>query len=70
MNVDLKNRLENYKFDSAKKYLDGEDRQTQELVKSLSEMYGNVGWMSGHMATIINNAIRNVTPDTQQEDDS
>jgi hypothetical protein len=72
--LDLKGRLKNYKFKSALNYLDGEDEEVVELVKSLAAMYGNVGWFEGYSDVIISNALENIgvyntEPDTSVQPD-
>lgn len=57
MNENLNSRLINWKFESALKYLDGEDQDTKELVMALSRTLGNSGWLMGDIATIVGAAM-------------
>ena len=56
----LISRLENWKFESALKYVDAEDEDVQETVTALAVMFGNCGWMYGFMGTIINATVNHL----------
>ena len=43
----LLNRLHNWKFKSALKYLEGSPEKDQKTVIELAENYGNIGWILG-----------------------
>lgn len=60
MNKELASRLINYKFKSALQYLEGEKEETKDLVNFLAKLYGNVGWILGDMAILIDNALENI----------
>jgi hypothetical protein len=59
-NENLKSRLINWKFESALKYLDGEEEGIKVLVGILARMYGNCGWFSGDMAALIAAALESI----------
>jgi hypothetical protein len=48
-NENLRGRLYNWKFESAKRYLNGETDSVKRIVRSLSVLYGNCGWFEGKM---------------------
>lgn len=61
LNDRLHSRLQNYKFCSALRFLDGEDEQVQDLVNALSDVFGDIGWFDGNLAVIVQNALNNIT---------
>lgn len=54
LNEDLIGRLQNWKFQSARKHVDNsvtpEDRK---LIEALAECFGDIGWFDGYMGVII-----------------
>ena len=54
-NEDCYNRIYNRKFRTATSYLKDEHESTQELIKALAHMWGNLGWedLDGDMAVIL-----------------
>jgi hypothetical protein len=61
INQALISRLQNWKFSSALKYIDNEDENTQRLIHSLADTFGDCGWiLDGNMSIIINNALENI----------
>ena len=59
-NEELKERLFNWKFESALKYLDGETEEVFNIVKALADMFGNVGWFEGSLAIIVAQALESI----------
>ena len=57
MNEKLKNRLENWKFKDAQKFLGGEPDPVADIVDALANNFGNSGWLEGDMGLIIQAAI-------------
>ena len=53
MNNMLHGRIENWKFDSALKYLDGEPEYTVALIQALARVFGDCGWFDGDMGLIV-----------------
>ena len=51
MNAKLVSRLRNWKFDSALRYVGGEE--DAEVVYALAESFGNSGWFDGSMGVIV-----------------
>jgi|ADurb_Cas_03_Slu_FD_contig_21_1334007_length_357_multi_3_in_0_out_0_1 hypothetical protein len=61
LNEDLRSRLDNYKFQSATKYLEGEPEEVKRLVIALACTFGNPGWgVEGNMGLIVENALENI----------
>lgn len=60
--VKLFNRLCNYKFETAERYLDGSGLASheRELVKYLCDQYGNCGWICGKHSILIDAALRSL----------
>lgn len=52
-NEDLIGRLSNWKFESAKRYLEGEHGKVKGIVLCLADMFGDVGWFDGSMHVIV-----------------
>lgn len=61
-NVTLIGRLENYKFRSAQKYLEGENEEVKLIVNSLAVTFENCGWIDGNIGIIIDAAISSIIP--------
>lgn len=58
LNEDLTGRLENWKFESAKMYVDFDVSVDERLViEALADTYGNCGWFEGSMGLIIGAAV-------------
>jgi hypothetical protein len=53
MNPVLKNRIFNWKFASASIYLDGEDDHIKHTVQLLARMFGDCGWLTGDIGSLI-----------------
>src|SRR5262245_28641715 len=56
----LHNRLENWKFQQATRYLKGIRGEDRDLVEALSRMFGDVGWFEGDMGIIIEAALSHI----------
>ena len=57
-NEELINRLYNWKFKSAIKFLNGEDEYVKDVVNTLNNLFGNCGWiLSGEMADMVEYAL-------------
>ena len=63
----IENRLYNFKFASAQRYVeaDGLDvvdltENEKTLIKTLSDLLGDTGWISGDLTTVIVNALENI----------
>lgn len=58
LSEDCQGRLDNWKFDQARDYLDatatGDER---ELVEALAATFGNSGWFAGSMGVIVGAAV-------------
>ena len=52
-NKNLIGRIYNGKFNSALKYLEGESKETVELVNTLARLFGNVGWLDGDLGYLL-----------------
>lgn len=59
-NEKLKSRLLNYKFRTARQYLEGESEEVIEVVHALAETFDNCGWIDGNMGTIIQACVSNI----------
>lgn len=62
---DVAGRLENYKFEQARTALNrmfdrdsAVPEEDRALIHALAASFGNPGWFDGHLATIIDAAIR------------
>jgi hypothetical protein len=61
INESLHSRLHNYKFESAKQYLEGEPDEIKLLVNSLADMFGDVGWgLGGHISILVAFALSEI----------
>lgn len=56
----LESRLNNWKFETATKYLVGQSQDVKDVVRSLARTFGNCGWFEGDMATIIAAAVQSL----------
>ena len=61
-NQKLINRLINFKFRSAQKYLEGEDDDVVEVVNALATLFDNCGWIEGNMGIMIQCCIAKICP--------
>lgn len=58
MNKDLENRLYNWKFNSAIRYLDDSvSEKDKEIIVALREMFGNSGWFDGTLGLLVNRVV-------------
>jgi len=58
LNEKLKSRVENWKFESALKYID--DKVTdgeKEIIKALARLFGNSGWFYGDMGILVDTVL-------------
>lgn len=53
-------RLFNWKFETALRYIDQFPDGAHELLRALSRLFGDVGWFSGDMATVIEYALNSI----------
>jgi hypothetical protein len=62
-------RLENWKFDQARKCLDeSEPTDTErELVEALAAVFGNSGWLFGQIEIIVGAAVGTLIGDGEEE---
>jgi len=66
MNSELAERLLNWKFKSALKYLSAEDRETKKIVKALADMFGDCGWFDGQMGRLISAMVEKITKEAMR----
>jgi hypothetical protein len=66
----LIDRLENWKFNTAAAYIEGEDNQRsrlndelKEAIRLLSRLYGNSGWFEGDMGALVRVYVDKVVTD-------
>ena len=67
-NTDLINRLFNFKFEAALKYLEGEDEYVVDVVKALAETFGNCGWLDSNIGVIVYACVSKICPQIDEDD--
>lgn len=62
-------RIYNWKFESALRYMKGQPKEIQDLLKSLAKLLGNEGWMDGLLADLVKAAELYLLGDELGEED-
>lgn len=65
-NENLIGRVENWKFEQAIKYLEGESDEVKEIINALATSFGNVGWFDGNLGRIVEFAVKCLLPDDSE----
>jgi len=60
MSSKLRNKLWNWRFETAKNYLEGQDEDVIKEVNILSDKFGDSGWFSGVEAEKLDKRVDNI----------